>query len=214
MRHTQLHQDRRLMPVQSALIEHGGPRDLAQRPAWSDLLSHPLRTFHTVRHLQPRQLVYQALRRVQPIAGAPVLDGEAALIQRRTATQAEPAANAFDGDGFFCFLNRRIQWQGADRWYPAGADDLWIFNLHYFRFLATTREDHAQVLILDWIANNRDPREPAWHPYPISLRVREWTEWLHAHPDAPVALRRSMATRERAAKSDTDATPGSRGWHL
>jgi uncharacterized heparinase superfamily protein len=179
------------MAFESALTAPGRPRELAQRPAWSDALAHPLRTFHTVRHLQPRQLVYQALRRVQPISPVAAADGEPVLLQRQAAPQAAPEA-AFDGH-CFTFLNRRIPWQGPDRWYPAGADDLWIFNLHYFKFLASTPDDLAQQLILDWIALNKDPRQPAWHPYPISLRVREWTEWLHAHPEAPASLRRAMA---------------------
>ena len=175
----------------AAIVDQEPPRELAQRPPWSELLSHPFRSFHTVRHLQPRQIVYQALRRVQPIALLGQVDGEPVLLSRRPVPQAEPSTAAFDGRSF-CFLNRRIVWEGDSRWYPSGADDLWVFNLHYFKFLESTRPDFAQQLVLDWIAQNRDPRRPAWHPYPISLRVREWIEWLHAHEDAPPSLRLEM----------------------
>jgi uncharacterized heparinase superfamily protein len=181
------------MESAASIVDKSVPGALAQRPPWSDLLAHPFRTLHTVRHLQPRQIVYQALRRVQPIAGASRnADGEPMLLCRRPVPQAEPSAVAFDGHGF-CFLNHRIAWEGSSRWHPPGADDLWIYNLHYFKFLASTRVDLAQQLILDWIALNRDQRSAAWHPYPVSLRVREWVEWLHAHTDAPASLRRQMA---------------------
>jgi hypothetical protein len=70
------------------------PHAIGQRPRWSEAFSHPLRTFHTVRHLQPRQIVYQALRRVQPIAGAALAGGDSALIQRTAVPQAAPVAGA------------------------------------------------------------------------------------------------------------------------
>jgi len=176
------------------ITEAALPARLAQRPPWSEALAHPLRTFHTVRHLQPRQIAYQALRRIQPLGKATAeAGGELALLDREAAPQADPSTTAgFDGRSF-CFLNRRILWEGPNRWHPEGADDLWVFNLHYFRFLESTRADLAEMLILDWITLNPDPRSAAWHPYPISLRVREWIEWLHAQPSAPARVRAAMA---------------------
>jgi uncharacterized heparinase superfamily protein len=149
---------------------------------------HPLRAFHTVRHLRARQIAYQAIRRVQPV---PSIDGSSShlpsLLRRRPVPQAEPTAAVFDGRTF-CFLNQRRPWDGPDRWHPRGADDLWIFNLHYFKWLERARPDHGQRLILDWIAENRDPRSPGWQPYAISLRVREWIEWLQTHRHVPPAV--------------------------
>jgi len=181
------------MPSGRAIAEQTVPRPLVQQPAWSDVLAHPVRTFHTVRHLHPKQIAYQVLRRIQPISGANTgIDGELVLLDRRPAPQAgSSTAPAFDGRGF-CFLNRRIAWEGPNRWHPADADDLWLFHLHYFKFLASARPDIAETLILDWIALNPDPRSAAWHPYPISLRVREWIEWLHAQPSAPAPVRAAM----------------------
>jgi hypothetical protein len=181
------------MPSDAAIAEGSMPGQLAQRPPVSELLAHPLRTFHTVWHLRPKQIAYQALRRVQQSIPRtyPPVDDEPVLLRRRPAPQADASSLAFDGESF-CFLNRRRMFEGPNRWHPPGADDLWIFNLHYFKFLGQTREDRAQHLILDWLDHNRDPRSAAWHPYPVSLRVREWIEWLQAHPTAPAALRVRM----------------------
>jgi uncharacterized heparinase superfamily protein len=66
---------------------------------------------------------------------------------------------------------------------------LWIYNLHYFRYLWTVTPVQAGALIADWIETNTRPQSPAWQPYPISLRVREWIEWLLAHPDVDAAFK-------------------------
>lgn len=166
--------------------------DLIQRPSWSECLVHPMRTFHTLRHLRPRQITYRAWRSVRPAPGARLTaDAAPVLVGRRPAPSVPSVSAAFDGDSF-CFLNRRIRWEGARRWTPAGADDLWIFNLHYFKFLASTSAVRARDVILDWIDVNRDRRSAAWQPYPLSLRVREWIEWLHTNPQAPEPLRQAM----------------------
>ena len=122
------------------------------------------------------------------------------LLGRRPARAVPSVRAAFDGESF-CFLNRRIRWEGDGRWHPAGADDLWIFNLHYFKFLASTPPALAREVILDWIEMNRDRRAAAWQPYPVSLRVREWIEWLHEHHYAPEPLRQAM-TASIAAQVD------------
>jgi len=175
-----------------ALIDTRHTGRLAQRPGVSEMLANPMRTFHTVRHLQARQIAYQALRRVQPVDRTDVSSGDAAvLLARNPVPQAFASPDVFDGRRF-SFLNRPIAWGGADRWHPAGADDLWIFNLHYFKYLPSIDPACAQALLADWIAQNTDRGAAGWHPYPISLRVREWIEWLQAHPHAPASLRATV----------------------
>lgn len=176
------------------------PGALHQRPAWSDAVAHPVRTFHTVRHLRPRQVVYRALRLVQPLAATVPVEDRPFLLPRRPSPPAE-APRAFDGRTF-SFLNRRIPWGGPDRWYPDGADDLWVFNLHYFRYLHGLDGTTGRYLVSDWIDANRDRRQPGWHPYPISLRVREWIEWLLAHPEVD-GSERTAAMRSIAAQVES-----------
>ena len=161
-----------------------------QRPHWSEALAHPIRSFHTVRHLRTKQVIYRALRRVQPAASPASEQAVPVLMRREPVPPCHVPDNAFDGRSF-CFLNRRIAWAGLDRWHPAGADDLWVFNLHYFKYLSGLPARTAATLLADWISVHDTPRGAAWHPYPISLRVREWTEWLCGHRDADAGLRRA-----------------------
>src|SRR5439155_634195 len=158
------------------------------RPHWSESLAHPLRSFHTVRHLKPVQVVNRASRLLQRLNALPRAGGHLVLRRRGGIRPAASASGAFDGRSF-CFLNRRFAWEGSDRWHPPGADDLWVYNLHYFHYLWDAPDRTARALIADWIATHTSPRSFAWHPYPISLRVREWIEWLLLHDDVDQAFR-------------------------
>jgi hypothetical protein len=160
---------------------------LRQRPGWSEAVAHPVRSFHTLRHLQAKQVVYRAIRCTQPAGAHATIAEQPFLLPRRPSLPVD-APPAFDGRGF-SFLNRRFMFDGNDRWHPRGADDLWIFNVHYFRFLTALDPSVAVELVTDWLDMNTDRRSAAWHAYPISQRVREWIEWLLAHPQTDDALR-------------------------
>ena len=85
-------------------------------------------------------------------------------------------------------LKGRIRLIGRDRpfadrpdWNAAEEPLLWRFTLHYFEWLAdlaATGEAAAaprgRALIEDWIATHPRPAGPAWHPYPLSLRIYAW----------------------------------------
>jgi hypothetical protein len=128
---------------------------------------------------------------LRPLHALPRSEGVTVLLRRATVPPAERAVAPFDGDSF-SFLNQRLQWEGADRWHPAGADDLWVYNLHYFQYLPHLSPAPALDLIRDWISTNTNPRTFAWHAYPISLRVREWIEWLQANADLDPSLRQAV----------------------
>ena len=85
----------------------------------------------------------------------------------RPCVRPRSPTNIFDGRSF-SFLNRRARFGGDDRWHPAGADALWIYNLQYFRYIWGVAPSDAQRLVADWIATNTSPRCAAWQPYPIS----------------------------------------------
>jgi hypothetical protein len=179
------------------------PAQASQRPHWSEALTHPVRSFHTVRHLHQSQIVNRALRVLRPLSTEPRADLNLTLLPRATVPPAPPWGAAFDGRSFE-FLNRRTIWGGPDRWYPQGADDLWVYNLHYFRFIWATSSKQAFELIADWIDVNQCVETAAWQPYPISLRVREWIEWLLANPTADATLHgavtRSIARQTAALR--------------
>ena len=167
------------------------PDAVRQRPHWSEALAHPIRSFHTVRHLHAKQIIYRALRSVQPVRRTTFDRPVPSMLRRTSVHPCDVTSSMFDGRSF-CFLNRRIVWGGSDRWQPAGADDLWVFNLHYFRYLPGIPSHAAQALLADWMSVHHGPHGAGWHPYPISIRVREWTEWLCEHRAADPALRWAM----------------------
>jgi hypothetical protein len=162
-----------------------------QRPHWSDAVGHPLRSLNTLRYLHASQIVNRAVRTVDPLTAIPAA-GAVLLLPRAPVRPAEEPEGVFDGSSF-SFLNRRAPFAGSDRWHPAGAEALWIYNLHYFRYIWGIAPAAARQLVSDWIAANTAPRAAAWQPYPISIRVREWIEWLLAHRDAPEPFRQAMA---------------------
>lgn len=99
------------------------------------------------------------------------------LVPRTAVAPTTWDSGAFDGAGFQ-FLGRRLPFQGDQRWDPPGAERLWVYQLHYFRYLWLLEPRAALGLVLDWIDQNPAPRGPGWEPYTLSLRVREWIEWL------------------------------------
>jgi uncharacterized heparinase superfamily protein len=159
------------------------------------------RLFHTVRHLEAVQVLDRLRRRLAPLRAIPEAGGAYALVARPPALPAAPRDGGFDGRSFR-FLNRRVPFEGPGRWEPAAADRLWTYQLHCFRFVHGLDAADASRLMLDWVAANRNPRGTGWEPYTLSLRIREWIEWLAAHPDvgedARETLVRSLAEQAGA----------------
>jgi uncharacterized heparinase superfamily protein len=159
------------------------------------------RLFHTVRYLEPVQVVDRVCRRLLPLRVIPQVEGTYACGVRAAVPPAVARDDGFDGRTFG-FLNRRLAFSGPERWEPRGAERLWTSQLHCFRFLHGIPESDALDLVLDWIEANRNPRGPGWEPYPLSLRIREWIEWLVGRPDLDEGRRsvvlRSLAEQARA----------------
>ena len=141
------------------------------------------RVLRTARHLQARQVANRITRRFRPL---PPWLGAAAPHRLREGRTGRPklqvADNLAAGDGFR-FLNRTRSFSGEDRWRPTGVPALWVYQLHYFQYLFQLPEDRARFLIEDWMTMNPAGASVAWDPYPTSLRVREWIEWLVTHRD-------------------------------
>src|SRR6185503_13226199 len=97
--------------------------------------------------------------------------------------------------GEFRFLNRSEDLGWPPRWNDAALPRLWIYNLHYFEFLESLAYEDGRTLILDWIARHPLARgNPGWEPYPTSLRLLAWCEWLFAQQ-----RQRTEADRELCA---------------
>ena len=144
-------------------------------------LSQALRLFHTVRHLQPVQVLYRAKysvrrrTRISERIDGPVQTGGYAVAP--TAFAAGPVE--YLGDKRWRFLNREGDIERG--WNGPQYERLWLYNLHYFNYLhQQRRERHADVLgslIDEWIAGNPLGTGPGWEPYPLSLRIVNWIKW-------------------------------------
>jgi uncharacterized heparinase superfamily protein len=89
----------------------------------------------------------------------------------------------------FTFVGRTVNMDKKVQWQPQGVSALWLYNLHYFDWLADLRalntEDarqHARDTVRDWVDACGTSFHPVfWHPYPLSLRLVSWlthADWL------------------------------------
>lgn len=89
----------------------------------------------------------------------------------------------------YTFLNQseRLDDKG---WDHKALSKLWRYHLHYFDYLISHSRDTyatdpqkkitAGALIQQWIAENPFGKGTGWEPYPTSLRLVNWTKWIHA----------------------------------
>lgn len=157
------------------------------------------RVFNTVRYLRPVQVANRLQRRIAPLRTIPVVE-DLDLLPRPHVRPARENRWGFDGQSFR-FLNARYPCSGDSRWSPPAAPRLWTYNLHYFEYLWGISPEDALRLVEDWVDANRSASSPGWEPYPLSLRIREWIEWLHANPDIPADRRQSLV-RSVASQSE------------
>ena len=137
--------------------------------------------FHTVRHLRPRQLGAQLLRRlpgrgvVQPVVREPsVRSGLGALTELRPLP-------VVDTGGHWRFLNvSGAAVLAATDWDAPGMSRLWRYNLHYFDCLRDPQLPRAQkVQLIDaWIEKVPFGARDAWDAYPVSVRIVNWVKFF------------------------------------
>lgn len=108
--------------------------------------------------------------------------------------------------GSFRFYGCKLNVGRPVCWTPAGVSYMWRYKLHSFDYLealsacaqARPEQRHTYVdlgrdLILDWIQNCRYPDEPAWEPYPLSLRLIYWSRFLQQFQEVrDEVIRRSI----------------------
>lgn len=164
----------------------------------------------TVRHLKPVQVAGRLRRILLPLREVPPARGVRGLHRRVPELPSVLEDGGFDGRSF-SFLNRRLPFEGNERWSAPGAEALWVYTLHYFRYLHALPPAEGLSLMRDWMACNVDPASAGWDPYPTALRIREWLEWLEAHPEAPDADREAIL---RSLASQTEALKRRLEYHL
>ncbi len=115
------------------------------------------------------------------------------------------------GPSHFRFLNREHSLPDQGGWNDGKLDKLWLYNLHYFDDLnardADQRNAWHQALLRRWIDENPSPIGNGWEPYPTSLRIVNWVEWLVQGNAAPFEMLKSMANQVRRLSTQLE-------WHL
>ena len=140
------------------------------------------RSYKTIRHLKPSQAWYMIVRRVmghhkvQPVR-APECDF------RPAAERPCTVSGIFVDQTTFRFLNVGVslgQSIAEIDWCPETASRLWRYNLHYFDFLreADRPESDKAELVDSWIASHAPGSNPGWEPFPTSLRIVNWIQFM------------------------------------
>ena len=156
--------------------------------------------FHTLRHLQVRQIVtrllYLLLRPYPSLAPAPLkrsISGKWVLPARRERNLLSPWN--------IRLLNDVRIIESPEIWNHSSLPKLWLYNLHYFDDLVAREHEsrtpwHAE-LIRRWINENPPGNGVGWEAYPISRRLVNWIKWDLETGELTDAARESIAVQVR-----------------
>ena len=159
----------------------------------------PATYWRTVRHLRLGQIAGRiAFRLHRPRADMrpppPRADAKGRWVAPARRSQSLHAPATFDLLGERHSLDA-VGWNGA------AVTRLWRYHQHYFDDLgALGSEDRSTLhvaLIERWIADNPPGRGAGWEPYPLSLRIVRWIQWLVAGHGAPPAMIESLGVQVR-----------------
>lgn len=137
--------------------------------------------YHTLRHLKPKQVVYQIKYRVIKPRLLKTYGGKHSNIEIQPLifTTKPPVLESWLSNGKFCFLNLEKDFTNQIDWNFQGHGKLWNYNLQYVNYLfqETITDSEKESLIkdlYDWLNDGRLLLEP----YPTSLRVINMIRWL------------------------------------
>ena len=144
--------------------------------------------WRTVRHLTARQVVYQVLSRLRSPARLRLPD-VAPISHCLIVPEADKPASW--SSGTFTFLNQSVM-EIIDWNYP-NHGKLWTYNLNYFDYLNQLglTPDNGLKLIRDFI-NQTDSLKDGLEPYPTSLRIINWIQFLSRNQIRDAAINRHL----------------------
>jgi hypothetical protein len=160
------------------------------------------RTFRTVRHLRPRQVVGQLVQRLRGPArdpARPFSDGLREIVF--TEGFCPPSSEGrLDGRGGVALVGHPPFDPVEHGWGEDSDDALWAYSLHYHGWLnrPDCSPDLARATILAWIDEHRGGI--GWEPYPTSMRLLHWLGWLHSRGSGLVASQRERMLSSMAAQ--------------
>lgn len=166
------------------------------------------RYWRTVRHLKPVQVLARLQLVHRSVSGRRPPPPQRA----RCGTWQQPAARParLVGPARLRILNAEYDLQRVG-WDDPAVDRLARYNFHYFDDLnardSPARAQEQRALIASWIELNPRGRGSGWEPYPLSLRVVNWTKWFVGGAAPSAQMLQSLATQVRWLRRRLE-------WHL
>ncbi|GAA4458820.1 alginate lyase family protein [Nibrella saemangeumensis] len=161
--------------------------------------------WHTVRHLKPRQILYQVLNRLRQ---KPRLRLHA-KVPPGTPLTNQPATNELVANQpptwqgqTVTLLNQAVTFADGIDWNYAANGKLWTYNLNYFDFLNQSGlpPEQGLALIRDFIRQT-DTLTDGLEPYPTSLRILNWVHFLLRHTIQDETIDRHLYAQVKLLRS-------------
>ncbi|NOQ50957.1 MAG: hypothetical protein GQ578_01890, partial [Desulfuromonadaceae bacterium] len=149
---------------------------------------------HTLRYLKPRQLAYRGFYVARKRLGVGVVRSIAGEHSGHLLDLADPIPRTASCDkNRFSFLNLQHEFSGIIDWDFSGHGRLWTYNLNYFDFLNQEgRSKDRGLELIHQLLTSLDGLEPAWEPYPTSLRLVNWIKFLSREKVRDPAIDQSL----------------------
>ena len=150
--------------------------------------------FNTLRHLRFRQIFYRIYYRCRPLKIRPIQAPPVRLWPESwNAPRWKPAC--LSTNTFHC-LNRTQSIESPQIWNDPKQPKLWLYHLHYFDDLNAVNPINLDNWVQRWI--NENPCGCGWEPYPLSLRIVNWVQWLKGAGKDNTLILNSLATQAEA----------------
>lgn len=164
------------------------------------ILKKAIRLFYTVKYLKFTQIAY----RLRYKLAQGIIDN---ITELQTRSLADTWKNPIQKKSHlskpwtFTFLEQKYNCQFPQDWNSDQLEKLWLYNLHYFDDLQSSkcaeRKDMHVDLIHKWIDENPIGIGNGWEPYPTSLRIVNWIKWAYAVNPVTDAFTLSLAIQTR-----------------
>ncbi len=136
------------------------------------------RYWRTVRHLHARQVVYQFAYRIRRRSALRLPNHAPTGYPLTVPEPTKPVS--YNSDGTFSLLN--CPPLRPENWNEARHGRLWTYTLNYFDCLNQPTMDLATGLaLIDDFMQQTDSLIDGMEPYPISLRIGNWVQFLSRH---------------------------------
>jgi hypothetical protein len=147
-------------------------------------LYHAIRLYHTLRHLQPKQILYQVIYRVLPHprrkTGQPANWMKIAL----TDFPLKPTSlEVREAHWHFTFLNKSAEFNNSQPdWTFQVHGMLWAYNLNYLDFLhQSSMIRPLGISLIRSFYDNVNKNNIGRQPYPTSLRIINLSKFIVQH---------------------------------